>query len=105
MRKVRIVQRLVLSVALGVALAGGCAKPNNAARSAAADDAVLTTRVKTVFINDPSIGGERIDVDTVKGVVTLAGRVQSRAQEAKAIELARAIKGVTDVKSNLQIEP
>ena len=69
------------------------------------DDATITTRVKTAFINDPVVGALRIDVDTFKGVVTLSGRVKSKDEEAKAITLARGIKGVTDVKSTLQIQP
>ena len=68
------------------------------------DDATITTRVKTAFINDPMVGALRIDVDTFKGVVTLSGRVKSKAEEAKAMEIARSISGVTDVKSSLQIE-
>ena len=38
-------------------------------------------------------------------LVTLSGRVKTKAEEAKAISLAKSIKGVTDVKSTLQIEP
>lgn len=69
------------------------------------DDATITTRVKTAFVNDPVVGALRIDVDTFKGVVTLSGRVKSKEEEAQAIALARKIDGVTDVKSTLQIEP
>jgi osmotically-inducible protein OsmY len=69
------------------------------------DDAAITTRVKTAFINDPVIGAARIDVDTFKGVVTLSGRVKSKEEEGKAIELAKTIHGVKDVKSTLQIQP
>ena len=68
------------------------------------DDATITTRVKTAYINDPIVGALRIDVDTFKGVVTLSGRVKSKEEEQKAIQLARAIKGVSDVRSTLQIE-
>ena len=69
------------------------------------DDATITTRVKTAFVNDPVVGALRIDVDTFKGLVTLSGRVKSKDEETKAIALARRIKGVTDVKSTLVIEP
>src|SRR4051812_47345863 len=72
---------------------------------AASDDPTITTRVKTALINDPVVGAARIDVDTFKGVVTLSGRVKSTDDEAKAIALARTIKGVSDVKSALQIQP
>jgi hyperosmotically inducible protein len=69
------------------------------------DDAAITTRVKTAFINDPVVGAARIDVDTFNGVVTLSGRVKTKEEEAKAIQLARSIQGVVDVKSTLQIQP
>ncbi len=69
------------------------------------DDATITTRVKTALLNDPVVGGMRIDVDTFKGVVTLSGRVKTKEEEAKAMSLARKIGGVTDVKSTLLVQP
>jgi osmotically-inducible protein OsmY len=69
------------------------------------DDATITTRVKTALLNDPDVGGLRIDVDTFKGVVTLSGAVKTAAERDKAIAIARRIGGVTDVKSTLQIQP
>jgi hyperosmotically inducible protein len=69
------------------------------------DDATITTRVKTALLNDPDVGGLRIDVDTFKGVVTLSGRVKTKTEADKAISIARRTGGVTDVKSTLQIEP
>src|SRR5215210_1429705 len=68
------------------------------------DDATITTRVKTSFVNDPVVGALRIDVDTFKGIVTLSGRVKTKQEEQKAIDLARKVRGVVDVKSTLQIE-
>jgi hyperosmotically inducible protein len=69
------------------------------------DDATITTRVKTSLLNDPEVGGLRIDVDTFKGVVTLSGRVKTKDEEAKALALARKIGGVAEVKSTLQVQP
>lgn len=69
------------------------------------DDATITTRVKTALLNDPDVGGLRIDVDTFKGVVTLSGRVKTKEEESKAVALARKIGGVADVKSTLQVTP
>lgn len=69
------------------------------------DDATITTRVKTSLLNDPDVGGLRIDVDTFKGVVTLSGRVRSKEEETRAVTLAQKVSGVTDVKSALQVEP
>ena len=69
------------------------------------DDSTITTRVKTALLNDPDVGGLSIEVDTFKGVVTLSGRVKAKAEEDKAVSIARRTDGVTDVKSTLQIEP
>ena len=89
-----------LALALMVPLAG-CGKTVGET----IDDATITTRIKTALLNDPDVGGLRIDVDTFKGVVTLSGRVKTRAEEAKAVAVARKIGGVTDVKSTLLVEP
>ena len=88
-------------ILLAPMLLGACSK----SVSETIDDAAITTRVKTAFINDPVVGAARIDVDTVKGVVMLSGRVKTKEEEGKAIELARAISGVRDVKSTLLIQP
>jgi osmotically-inducible protein OsmY len=88
-------------ILLALVLFAGCGKTVGET----IDDATITTRVKTAFINDKDVGGLRIDVDTFKGVVTLSGRVKSRDEEQKAIAIARKINGVADVKSTLQIQP
>jgi osmotically-inducible protein OsmY len=69
------------------------------------DDTTITTRVKTAMLNDPAVGGLRIDVDTFKGVVTLSGRVKSPPERDQAIALARQVDGVVEVKDALQIIP
>lgn len=69
------------------------------------DDTTITTRVKTAMLNDPAVGGLRIDVDTFQGVVTLSGRVKSPAEKDQAVALARQIDGVVEVKDALQIIP
>ncbi len=105
---VRIMKRLanaLLALTLAAPLFSGCgAAATRANVSAPVDDATITTRVKTAFINDPVVGAAKIDVDTFKGVVTLSGRVKNKEEEAKAVALARSIKGVTDVKSTLQVQ-
>ena len=97
-RHLRISLRAVALIVV-LAIATSCAK----SVGATFDDASITTRVKTVFVNDPAVGIQKIDVDTFKGVVTLTGRVESKETEQKAIELARKIKGVVDVQSKLTI--
>jgi len=95
----------LLVLTLTAPLTIGCgAAATRANVSAPVDDATITTRVKTAFINDPVVGAAKIDVDTFKGVVTLTGQVKNKDEEQKAISLARSIRGVTDVKSTLQVQ-
>jgi hyperosmotically inducible protein len=94
-------QAIVLAL---VIVTAGCARAGHPGVSRAIDDADITVRVKTAFLGDPLDSVAKIDVETTRGVVTLSGRVASKAEEAKAMALARAIKGVVDVKSTLQIE-
>ncbi len=67
------------------------------------DDATITTRVKTALLNDPDVGALHINVDTSQGVVTLSGTVKSPGEQQKAIQIARQVPGVKDVKSTLQV--
>lgn len=96
---------LVLSMVAPLTTACGAAA-TRANVSAPVDDATITTRVKTALINDPVVSNKdnKIDVDTFKGVVTLTGHVKSKDEEQKAIQLARTIRGVSDVKSSLQVQ-
>ena len=67
------------------------------------DDATITARVKTVLLNDPQVAATKIDVSTSGGIVTLSGTVKSKADEARAVDLARQVTGVRDVKSTLTV--
>src|SRR5688572_25823869 len=101
MKQLNRTKRLVLALALLLPLTAACGKTVGQT----IDDTAITTRVKTAMLNDPSVGGLRIDVDTFKGVVTLSGRVKSQAEKDQAIALARTVSGVAEVKDALQIEP
>jgi osmotically-inducible protein OsmY len=101
MKQLSYAKSLILAAALLVPLTAACGKTVGET----IDDTTITTRVKTAMLNDPAVGGLRIDVDTFKGVVTLSGRVKNDAEKAQAISLARRTQGVTEVKDALQIEP
>lgn len=90
---------LTLALVLTAPLVTGCGKTVGET----IDDTTITTRVKTAMLNDPAVGGLKIDVDTFKGAVTLSGSVKSDAERQQAIALARRVSGVTQVKDNLQV--
>jgi len=106
MKKLQTILLILALVApLGsVACGAGAMSPKRNAAAAPPDDPTITTRVKTALINDPGISAT-IDVQTFQGVVTLSGKVKSKDEETKAVALARTVKGVTDVKSKMEIQP
>ena len=71
----------------------------------AQSDAGITTSVKTQFMADDLVKARNINVDTRDRIVTLTGTVQSRDEEAKALQIARNTKGVADVVDNIVIGP
>jgi hyperosmotically inducible protein len=64
-------------------------------------DAAITSAVKTKLLGDPDVKGLNIDVDTKNGVVTLSGKVNTAAERAEAVRLARNTKGVKRVTDKL----
>jgi hypothetical protein len=67
------------------------------------DDATISTRVKIALLGDQQTQLLRLDVRTFQGVVTLSGPVPSAAAKQRAIAVARTIKGVKDVKSEITV--
>ena len=102
-------QRALGALAVGTLLAmgmTGCAwlRGETEARSPqqTTTDGVINGKVKTALAADDLVKARRIDVDTVRGVVTLNGTVGSAAEKAQAIRLARNVSGVVEVKDNLK---
>ena len=67
------------------------------------DDVGIQARVKLALLNDPEISGLRINTEVKRGVVSLYGRVGSRALKQRALELASGVKGVRQVEDRLTI--
>ncbi len=67
------------------------------------DDTTLTTKVKAVLLNDPTVSGLAVNVETFKGVVQLSGFVKTAAERDRAVDLARGVTGVKQVKNDILI--
>jgi osmotically-inducible protein OsmY len=65
------------------------------------DDAEITAKVKAAIFAEPGLKTLQIGVDTVKGVVTLTGSVDSPASSDRVKSLAAATAGVKDVDNKL----
>ena len=65
------------------------------------DDTVITAKVKSAMLEEPSLKSAEINVETFKGIVQLSGFVRSRADINRAVELANGVKGVKSVKNDM----
>lgn len=71
----------------------------------ALDDAEITTKVKSAIYSEPGLKTLRISVDTIKGVVTLTGSVDSQSSFDRTRTLAESVAGVKEVANHLQVLP
>ena len=67
----------------------------------AIDDAEITAKVKAAIFAEPGLKTLQISVDTLKGVVTLTGSVDSEPSSDRVKVLAGAVAGVTKVENKL----
>lgn len=68
------------------------------------DDAEITTKVKAAIFAEPGLKTLQISVDTIKGVVTLSGSVDTLQNSDTAKALAGAVSGVHGVENRLVIK-
>jgi len=68
------------------------------------DDHGTSSRVKAALADDSQYIYDGVNVETFKGVVQLSGFVNTRDQKNRAGDLARKVKGVTDVENNITVK-
>lgn len=71
--------------------------------AAKVDDAKIVTKVKAGLAADKDVSALKIDVDSNNGAVTLIGSVPNEAAKAKAVQIARDVKDVKSVDSQLKV--
>ena len=67
------------------------------------DDSVITGKVKAALVADPTTKAHQIEVETFEGRVQLSGFVENTEARGRAVEIAKNIEGVKDVKNSLQL--
>jgi osmotically-inducible protein OsmY len=68
-------------------------------------DAWITTNVKTRMLDEDTLDGSDIDVDTDRRVVTLSGTVTSEAGRKTAVDIVKRTDGVERIVDRLTIAP
>ncbi len=67
-------------------------------------DAVITTKVKEAILVEPSLSTFDIKVDTIDGVTTLDGQVDSQANFETAEKITATVSGVQKVRNQLFVK-
>lgn len=70
----------------------------------AIDDTSITASIKGKYLVDDTLKGLDISVDTVQGVVTLTGPVQSDTAKELATQIAENTEGVVRVDNQLTVQ-
>jgi osmotically-inducible protein OsmY len=97
------------AIATGVAvltILPGCAVVRGQESAGAyVDDATITTQVKARMLDNPTVAGTSISVETLNGTVMLSGFAKSAAEKATAEKIARNVNGVKAVKNEIAVRP
>jgi len=99
----KTMSRAMLCALLGLALVGCAPTRTQQAPGEVIDDSVITARVNSALVADPTTKARQIDVQTRRGTVQLNGFVDSSASKARAAELAGRVRGVRSVDNNLLV--
>jgi hyperosmotically inducible protein len=67
-------------------------------------DSAITAKVKSALLAEKGLKSTDISVETQNGVVQLSGFVVSSAQTDQAVDVAKHVKGVKDVKNDLRLK-
>jgi osmotically-inducible protein OsmY len=68
-------------------------------------DGWVKAKLVTTYTLNPNLNPFDIDVDVEGGIVTLGGKVESSVEKDLAVEIAKGVNGVKEVRDNLVIEP
>ncbi len=68
------------------------------------DDAALLTKVKSALVANPVTEAGEINVDVNRGVVKLAGFVDTQKEKSKAAEVAGNVSGVQSVQNDIAVK-
>ena len=69
------------------------------------DDTMITSKVKTALMGDKDVKSGQINVETKGGIVSLAGFVSGDKVKNRALEVAKAEKGVKSVVDAMVVKP
>ena len=97
-----IASALITSGALSLPIASYAADGDTV--STKMSDSVITTKIKAEFAKDKLVSAANVTVETDgNGLVQLSGTAKSKSEAEQAVQLAKKVKGVTAVKSDIVV--
>lgn len=93
----------ILAALMGSSLVACTSTPKQQSTGEAIDDGVVTAKVKAALIEDPVTKAHQINVETFKGTVQLSGFVETDEARSRALQLARDVDGVKNVRDALEV--
>lgn len=103
-----MIKRITLAAAIAIStvyLTGCAVARDQQSVGSYIDDATITTQVKARFAEDKTVSAMSIKVETLKGVVQLAGFAKSSDESSRAEAIAQGVKGVSRVTNDIIIKP
>ena len=103
MRRVLMSAGVAVVLSLGLLVAPGFAAQGTA--TGEVTDSWLTLKTKLALLADERVSSNEVSVKTVKGVITLHGKVASAEEQKAAEEIALTIEGQKKVVNQLTVVP
>lgn len=100
--------KYAIAAAMSVAVISlvGCVAPGTPGYPATSvDDANVTAQIRTALVNEAMFKVNQVRIETVNGVVTLTGTVQSRPEADRVVEMTKTVQGVREIRNNLDVRP
>lgn len=102
MKNTRLLKALG-AAALAATLAACAAHDGHRSAGQYTDDTATTARVKAALVQTEGVSAADVQVETYNGVVQLSGFVPSKDAASQAVQAARGVNGVKEVRNDIQI--
>jgi osmotically-inducible protein OsmY len=95
---------LVICLVLAVVVVGCAGDRTSRSTGQYVDDSVIANKVKVALYADEQVKGRQIEVEAHKGTIQLSGFVNSTAEAQRAVQIARNVEGVREVRNSLIVK-